>query len=158
MYFIIAKKKEVEMLAEKKRDDIEKQINEEKKKKVQEEEGERRKLEIEEQEEKRKRIKEALNTQTFSQFKLYAEQQYPENPDQQAILIRQLQEQHYVQYMQQIFQQQVVSQNNAQNDVSQDLHLDVEVVALNVLTNVQELSLEGQENVSESSCNEHDGN
>ncbi len=48
-----------------------------------------------------------LSRQTFSQFRSYAEQQYPDNPDQQAVLIRQLQEQHYYQYMQQIYQQQV---------------------------------------------------
>ena len=63
---------------------------------------------MKEQEEKRKQIKEALNLQTYDQFKSYAEQQYPENPDQQAILIRQLQEQHYIQYMQQIYQQQIL--------------------------------------------------
>jgi hypothetical protein len=45
-----------------------------------------------------------LNKQTFDQFKSYAEQQYPDNPDQQAVLIRQLQEQHYYQYMQQVSQ------------------------------------------------------
>jgi hypothetical protein len=43
-----------------------------------------------------------LNKQTFEQFKSYAEQQYPESPDQQAVLIKQLQEQHYYQYMQQV--------------------------------------------------------
>ena len=48
-----------------------------------------------------------MNAQTFSQFRAYAEQQYPDNPDQQAVLVRQLQEQHYFQYMQQIYQQQV---------------------------------------------------
>ena len=51
----------------------------------------------------------ALNAQTFSQFRAYAEQQYPDNPDQQAVLVRQLQEQHYFQYMQQIYQQQVIA-------------------------------------------------
>ncbi len=48
--------------------------------------------------------KDVLNKQTFDQFKSYAEQQYPDNPDQQAVLIRQLQEQHYYQYMQQVSQ------------------------------------------------------
>ena len=64
------------MLAEKEKQEIEKEINEQKLKVLQEEEDARRKLETEEQEEKRKRIKEALNTQTFAQFKVYAEQQY----------------------------------------------------------------------------------
>ena len=42
----------------------------------------------------------ALNKQTFGQFRSYAEQQCPGNPDQQGLLVRQLQEQHYYQYMQ----------------------------------------------------------
>jgi len=63
------------------------------------------------QEEKQRRaIQDALNKQTFSQFKGYAEQQYPGNPDQQAQLIRQLQEQHYMQYMQRLYQQQQVAE------------------------------------------------
>ncbi|KAF4528247.1 hypothetical protein B566_EDAN014405 [Ephemera danica] len=56
------------------------------------------------QEAQRRQIQDALNQQTFAQFKAYAEQQYPGNPDQQAILVRQLQEQHYHQYMQQLLQ------------------------------------------------------
>ena len=44
------------------------------------------------------------------QFKAYAEQQYPSDPDRQAVLVRQLQEQHYRQYMQQVYQQQMESQ------------------------------------------------
>jgi len=74
------------------------------------------------------------------------------------VLIRQLQEQHYIQYMQQIFQQQIMSQNynNAQNE-GEPQEIDAEIVALNALTTVQDLSLEGQENASESSCNDHEG-
>lgn len=84
---------------------------------------------------------------TTNQTKLY----------RQGVLIRQLQEQHYIQYMQQIFQQQIISQNySAQNeDVLQEI--DAEIVALNALTTVQDLALEGQENASESSCNDHEG-
>ncbi|CAH0625539.1 unnamed protein product [Chrysodeixis includens] len=48
------------------------------------------------------RIKDALNGQTYEQFLQYAQQQYPGNFDQQAILIRQLQDQHYQQYIQQL--------------------------------------------------------
>ena len=44
------------------------------------------------------------------QFKAYAEQQYPSDPDRQAVLVKQLQEQHYRQYMQQVYQQQMESQ------------------------------------------------
>lgn len=50
----------------------------------------------------RQRIKDALNVQTYSQFLQYAQQQFPGNVDQQAILIRQLQDQHYQQYIQQL--------------------------------------------------------
>jgi golgi resident protein GCP60 len=50
----------------------------------------------------RRKLQDALNQQTFYQFKEYAEKQYPGNPDQQAILIKQLQTEHYAQYLQQL--------------------------------------------------------
>ena len=43
------------------------------------------------QEEQRRQIQDALNRQSYNEFRAYAEQQYPSNPDQQAVLIRQLQ-------------------------------------------------------------------
>lgn len=49
-----------------------------------------------------------LKAQTAVQFKQYAEQQFPDNPEQQQILIRQLQEQHYQQYMHQALRLQQV--------------------------------------------------
>lgn len=52
----------------------------------------------------------ALNAQTAVQFQQYAAQQYPNNPEQQMSLIRQLQEQHYQQYMQQLYQVQLAQQ------------------------------------------------
>lgn len=52
----------------------------------------------------------ALNSQTAIQFQQYAAQQYPGNYEQQQILIRQLQEQHYQQYMQQLYQVQLAQQ------------------------------------------------
>lgn len=52
----------------------------------------------------------ALNAQTVVQFQQYAAQQYPDSPEQQLILIRQLQEQHYQQYMQQLYQVQLAQQ------------------------------------------------
>lgn len=55
----------------------------------------------------KRQLQDALNQQTFHQFKAYAEKQYPGNPEQQAVLIRQLQTEHYHQYMQQL-QAQVV--------------------------------------------------
>lgn len=59
------------------------------------------------EEQQRRQLQDALNQQTFHQFKAYAEKQYPGNPDEQALLIRQLQTEHYHQYMQQL-QAQVV--------------------------------------------------
>lgn len=58
----------------------------------------------------KRQLQDALNQQTFHQFKAYAEKQYPGNPEQQALLIRQLQNEHYHQYMQQL-QAQVVIEN-----------------------------------------------
>lgn len=52
----------------------------------------------------------ALNSQTAAQFQQYAAQQYPGNFEQQQLLIRQLQEQHYQQYMQQLYQVQLAQQ------------------------------------------------
>lgn len=52
----------------------------------------------------------ALNSQTAVQFQQYAAQQYPGNCEQQQVLIRQLQEQHYQQYMQQLYQVQLAQQ------------------------------------------------
>ncbi|XP_043789554.1 Golgi resident protein GCP60 [Apis laboriosa] len=75
------------------------ELNEQKKK----EEEARLKEEIQ-----RRQIQDALNQQTYYQFKMYAEQQYPGNPEQQGVLIRQLQEQHYHQYMQQLRQNQLL--------------------------------------------------
>lgn len=56
----------------------------------------------------RRQLQDALNQQTYHQFKDYAEKQFPGNPEQQAVLIRQLQNEHYHQYMQQL-QAQVAS-------------------------------------------------
>ncbi|XP_003700048.1 Golgi resident protein GCP60 [Megachile rotundata] len=88
-----------------------KELDEEKKK----EEEARLKEEIQ-----RRQIQDALNQQTYYQFKMYAEQQYPGNPEQQGVLIRQLQEQHYHQYMQQLRQNQLVieEQTPDTNDVA----------------------------------------
>lgn len=58
----------------------------------------------------RQQIMAALNAQTAVQFQQYAAQQYPNSPEQQLGLIRQLQEQHYQQYMQQLYQVQLAQQ------------------------------------------------
>lgn len=155
-----AHKKEIEMKAEKVKSDLEFQMREQERLKIEAEEEAKKEAQMKEQEEKRKQIKEALNLQTYDQFKTYAEQQYPENPDQQAILIRQLQEQHYIQYMQQIYQQQILSQNFTKaedSEFSQELPLDVEAAALNALASIQNIPLE-PDNFSEASANDEEGN
>lgn len=68
------------------------------------------------QEQQRRLIQDALNQQTFYQFKAYAEHQYPGNPQQQGLLIRQLQEQHYHQYMQQLEKEQFVIEDYVLNE------------------------------------------
>jgi hypothetical protein len=55
-------------------------------------------------------IREVLNQQTLSQFRQYAQQQFPNMVDKQDILIQQLQEQHFQQYMQQVYQQHMAQQ------------------------------------------------
>lgn len=54
------------------------------------------------EEQQKRQLQDALNQQTYHQFKAYAEKQFPGNPEQQAVLIRQLQTEHYHQYMQQL--------------------------------------------------------
>ncbi|AWP20027.1 putative Golgi resident protein GCP60 [Scophthalmus maximus] len=99
--------------------------------KIEREEQERKRLEEEERlrreeeerrqaEEERLRVEQqkqqimaALNAQTAVQFQQYAAQQYPNSPEQQLGLIRQLQEQHYQQYMQQLYQVQLAQQQAA---------------------------------------------
>lgn len=64
----------------------------------------------------RRKLQDALNQQTFYQFKEYAEKQFPGNPDSQALLIKQLQNEHYHQYLQQLQSQLHHSENDTQND------------------------------------------
>uniref|UniRef100_A0A8C9S8U4 Golgi resident protein GCP60 n=2 Tax=Scleropages formosus TaxID=113540 RepID=A0A8C9S8U4_SCLFO len=79
------------------------------------EEEERRQMEEERLrvEQQKQQIMAALNAQTAVQFQQYAAQQYPGNVEQQQVLIRQLQEQHYQQYMQQLYQVQLAQQQAA---------------------------------------------
>ncbi|KYO43509.1 Golgi resident protein GCP60 [Alligator mississippiensis] len=81
---------------------------------LRQEEEERRRIEEERlrMEQQKQQIMAALNSQTAVQFQQYAAQQYPGNYEQQQILIRQLQEQHYQQYMQQLYQVQLAQQQH----------------------------------------------
>ncbi|KAH8266371.1 hypothetical protein KR038_007512, partial [Drosophila bunnanda] len=63
----------------------------------------------------RRQLQDALNKQTYQQFKLYAEKQFPGNPEQQAVLIHQLQKEHYHQYMQQLHLQNQNQQQHSQS-------------------------------------------
>ncbi|KAG1681426.1 Golgi resident protein GCP60 [Nymphon striatum] len=86
--------------------------------KIEKEAAEMKEKEMQKQETQRRQIQDALNQQTYHQFRAFAEQQYPGNPEQQAVLVRQLQEQHYQQYMQQVYQQQLLGQqyNNSHDN------------------------------------------
>ncbi|CAH2041340.1 unnamed protein product, partial [Iphiclides podalirius] len=66
------------------------------------------------------RIKDALNAQTYDQFLEYAQQQFPGNFDQQAVLIRQLQDQHYQQYIQQLAVDKRLANSNLKNKLDDD--------------------------------------
>jgi hypothetical protein len=88
------------------------------------------------QEEQRRQIQDALNRQSYNEFRTYAEQQYPDNPDQQAILVRQLQEQHYYQYMQQVYQQQM------ENQASNAILNQQQSTAVNLVNGLSGLKLE----------------
>lgn len=74
------------------------------------------------------RIKDALNAQTYDQFLQYAQQQYPGNFDQQAVLIRQLQDQHYQQYIQQLAVDQRLA-NSSINDIEENEKENENVIA-----------------------------
>ena len=158
--YVEAQKKDLEIQAQRQLEAEERARLEEEQQLLDAEEERRLKAEMERQEEKRRQIKEALNTQTYSQFKAYATQQYPENPDQQAVLIRQLQEQHYIQYMQQIFQQQLSTQSvqtaTAQVGLpSSELPVDVEAAALQALADIQNFPVDSnQDQYSEGSGND----
>ncbi|XP_076127902.1 Golgi resident protein GCP60, partial [Alosa pseudoharengus] len=96
------------------------------------EEEERRQAEDERLrvEQQKQQIMAALNAQTSVQFQQYAAQQYPDSPDQQLVLIRQLQEQHYQQYMQQLYQVQLAQQQAALQKQQQQLQEEAVVASV----------------------------
>jgi acyl-CoA-binding protein len=61
-------------------------------------------------EEQRRQIQEALNKATYHQFLAYAQQTHPGDPEKQEQLIQQLREQHYEQYMSQVYARQAEAQ------------------------------------------------
>lgn len=108
-----AQKRNIEEQERRKKEEELKKIEEEKREKEVEEEKKREEEERQKGEHQRRQIQEALNQQTYHQFKAYAEQQYPGNPEQQGVLIRQLQEQHYHRYMQQLHQNRLMIEENS---------------------------------------------
>lgn len=111
-----AQKRDVEEKQRLKKEEEAKKLEEERKLKEQEEEKKKQEEERLKEETQRRLIQDALNQQTYHQFKVYAEQQYPGNPEQQGVLIRQLQEQHYHQYMQQLYQNQLVIEDQSEEE------------------------------------------
>ncbi|XP_053608432.1 ATP-binding cassette sub-family B member 10, mitochondrial-like [Plodia interpunctella] len=72
------------------------------------------------------RIKDALNAQTYEQFLQYAQQQFPGNFDQQAVLIRQLQDKHYQQYIQQLAVDQRLSNTELDEEENEKSKEEIE--------------------------------
>ncbi|RZF47717.1 hypothetical protein LSTR_LSTR005981 [Laodelphax striatellus] len=107
-----------------------KKKKEEEKRRLEEELRLKEEQEILKQEAQRRQIQEALNQQTFMQFKAYAEQQYPGNPEQQAVLVRQLQDQHYHQYMQQLLHSARTESPNSENEQNNELDNEMSSVIL----------------------------
>ena len=70
--------------SEERREEIERAKEEEEKRKEEEDRRAVREEEQQEEEKQRRAIQDALNKQTWGQFKCYAEQQCPGNPDQQV--------------------------------------------------------------------------
>lgn len=111
-----AQKRDCEEKQRLKREEEAKKLEEKKKLEALEEERKKQEEERLKEETQRRQIQDALNQQTYYQFKVYAEQQYPGNPEQQGVLIRQLQEQHYHQYMQQLHQNQLVIEDQNEEE------------------------------------------
>ncbi|XP_013103104.2 Golgi resident protein GCP60 [Stomoxys calcitrans] len=111
----VRKNRDETLKEELKRMEREKQEKEQKEREQQEllEEGYKEEMQ-------RRQLQDALNKQTYQQFKTYAEKQFPGNPEQQAVLIHQLQQEHYHQYMQQLHMQNHnnASENNGTNNNS----------------------------------------
>ncbi|XP_033208470.1 Golgi resident protein GCP60 [Belonocnema kinseyi] len=116
-----AQKRDVEEKQRLQKEEESRKVEEAKRLKELEEEKEKEEEERLKQENQRRQIQEALNQQTYHQFRAYAEQQYPGNPEQQGVLIRQLQEQHYHKYMQQLHQNQILIEDREPEKMEKSL-------------------------------------
>ncbi|XP_074109484.1 Golgi resident protein GCP60 [Cotesia typhae] len=111
-----AQKRNIEEQKRLKQAEAEKKLDDELREKEAAEEKKREEADRVQREYQRRQIQDALNQQTYYQFKAYAEQQYPGNPEEQGVLIRQLQEQHYHRYMQQLHQNRLMIDESAELD------------------------------------------
>ncbi|KAJ8919445.1 hypothetical protein NQ315_016545 [Exocentrus adspersus] len=93
----------------------------------------------------KRQIQQALNEQTYDQFRKYAEQQYPGDPEKQGNLIKQLQEQHYIQYMQQLQAAQRDPQSNKIESCDKELANEDSKVTDNINSTNQETEEETDE-------------
>ncbi|EDW05576.2 Golgi resident protein GCP60 [Drosophila mojavensis] len=114
----VRQNRDANLKADLRRMELEKEAREKREREQQEllEEGYKEELQ-------RRQLQDALNKQTYQQFKLYAEKQFPGNPEQQAVLIHQLQREHYHQYMQQLHLQSQMQSNLSQEE-QQTLEMD----------------------------------
>lgn len=103
-------------------------------------------------------IKELLNRQTINQFTTYAQQQYPDSIELQEQLVKQLQEQHFQQYIEQMTMDQQGQSNNNHylpscnvdtSDVNNGNLLQCENTGTNVADNIGKLSSYGDNNIDE---------
>ncbi|XP_030745790.1 Golgi resident protein GCP60 [Sitophilus oryzae] len=116
--FVEAHRRERDEQKRKQKEDMSKRSEEEAIRKRKEEEHQLALEQMQQQEAIKRQIQQALNEQTYDQFRKYAEQQYPGDPEKQGTLIRQLQEQHYIQYIQQLELSQRADQINEKSEVA----------------------------------------
>ncbi|XP_011311304.1 Golgi resident protein GCP60 [Fopius arisanus] len=154
-----AQKRNIEEQERRKNEEKLKRIEEEKREREIQEERKREEEEQQKREHQRRQIQEALNQQTYHQFKAYAEQQYPGNPEQQGVLIRQLQEQHYHRYMQQLHQNRLMIEESAESEKKEIDETDEEEKKSEGRDEVgNEVVKEGKEGKGEKESNANNGN
>ncbi|EFA02230.1 Golgi resident protein GCP60 [Tribolium castaneum] len=100
--YVEAHRREKKEQERKAKEEEKRRLIEEEEKQKKEEEAKLIQEQLTKEEAIKRQIQQALNEQTFDQFRKYAEQQFPGDPEKQGALIRQLQDQHYIQYMQQL--------------------------------------------------------
>ncbi|TRY88308.1 hypothetical protein DNTS_016699 [Danionella cerebrum] len=98
----------------------------------------------------KEQIMAVLNAQTAVQFQLYAKQQFPEHPEQQQALIRQLQEQHYQQYVQQALRLQQMALQKKDEDSNLTQASENPDVSSETVSSSQSHSSEDQDNQTDS--------